>query len=115
MKPFTTDDLFKAMRLLKHSGIKEKVKDLLSGIADGEEVDLERIGLDAIMEAVYAFAEEGCQRELYDLLSGPWEMSAEEIGKLPLSELCGKLEETAKSEDLRDFFTQLAELISMKP
>ena len=114
MKSFTANDLFKAMRLVKHSGVREDIKSILSGIADGKDVDLEKVGLDAIMSAVFAFAEEGIQNELYELLSGPWEMSVEEIGTMSLTALCEKIKETVKSEDLRSFFTELSALITMK-
>ena len=113
MRNLLTADLFKAVRVIKTSGLKEEVRPLLKKAADGN-ADVQNVGIEAIMTIVGSLAEIGVEKGLYDFLSGPFEMDPEEIAQMDIVDLCKNIEWLWTEGNLRPFFGQLSNLIGMK-
>lgn len=113
MRNLVTADLFKAVRTIKASGLKEEVRPLLKMAAEGQ-ADVQNVGIEAIMTVVGALAESGVERSLYELLSGPFEMDPSEVAQLDILELCEKIQWLWKDGNLQPFFAQLLRLTTTK-
>lgn len=113
MKRLETADLFKAARILKSSGLKEKIKPMLEAAAQ-KGADALNIGIDAVLAAVGTLAETGTEKALYDVFAGPFEKSPEEMAHLDIIELCDGIEWLWKEGNLQAFCERLSGLIGMK-
>ena len=109
MRNLNTADLFKAVRVIKTSGLREELKPLLDKAADGK-ADVKNVGIDAIMTVVGTLAENGVERAMYEWLSGPFEMDPEEVAQLDVIDLCDKIEWLWKDGNLQSFFVRLSGL-----
>lgn len=111
MRPLNTADIFKAARAVKSSGLREELKKLTLSIANGSgEVDVDNIGVDAILQVIECFSAKNAEAAIYDVLSGPFEMDADKIPTMPLEELFGCLEYMAMDPGLKDFFKRVSGL-----
>lgn len=113
MRNLLTADLFKAVRAIKASGLKEEVRPLLKKAADGE-ADVQNVGVEAIMTVIGSLAESGTEKALYDFLAGPFEMDPKEIAQMDIVDLCKGIEWLWTEGNLRPFFGQLSGLIGSK-
>lgn len=84
MRKANIGDLFKIGRLVT----KLDIKDQIFESQKGKEVDkLEEIGFDLVYLIFEKAVSEEVESEIYDILSGPFEMPKEDIRKLSLSKL----------------------------
>lgn len=84
MRKANTADMFKIGRLITDLGVKEQ----LFEAQKNKEIDkLEEIGFDFFYAIFEKAVSEEVEKKIYDVLSGPFEMTAEEIGKMAFSEL----------------------------
>ena len=84
MRKANTADMFKIGRLITDLG----VKDQLFEAQKNKEIDkLEEIGFDFFYAIFEKAVSEEVENKIYDVLSGPFEMTSDEIGKMPFSEL----------------------------
>ncbi len=113
LRKLVTADLFKAVRVIKTSGLREEVKPMLQKAADGK-ADVQNVGIEAIMTVIGALAESGAERAMYEFLSGPFEMDPGEVASLDLMDLVDKANWLWKEGNLQDFFGQLSSLITSK-
>ena len=101
------------MRLIQKSGLKEQLVPVIEKMAKDTE-SLEKNGIIGILTFVEVFSTEGCEKLIYDWLSGPWEMKSKDIADLDLNDFMDTLNEFAEENDFRNFFTQFSQLISAK-
>ena len=113
MRNLLTADLFKAVRVIKASGLKEEIKPILEKASEND-VDVRGIGIEAIMTAVGALAESGVEKQLYEFLAGPFEMDPKDVAQLDIVDLCKNIEWLWKDGNLQAFFGQLSNLIGTK-
>lgn len=84
MRKANTADMFKIGRLITDLGVKEQ----LFEAQKNKEIDkLEEIGFDFFYAIFEKVVSEEVEKKIYDVLSGPFEMTGEEIGKMAFSEL----------------------------
>lgn len=84
MRKANTADMFKIGRLITSLGVKEQ----LFAAQQNKEIDkLEEIGFDFFYAIFEKAVSEEVEKKIYDVLSGPFEMTSEEIGKMAFSEL----------------------------
>lgn len=123
MRNVNTSDLFSAMRLVKLAGVSDRIKPILqkySGVIkeDDNEEDADKVrrqfGMDLLFELMDGFSRKETEAEFYNFLSSIMEVKPEDIRNLPPKELFDAFKELAGNEGWRDFFTQLANLITMK-
>lgn len=111
MRKLTPPDVFKLVRFLKDSGIKERVKPFLLKAASGT-VDVEDIGFDVIMEFVSEFTTEKTEEAFYALLEGPFEMGADAIKTMDFDAFLEALEALWQDPARVRFFKLASDLLS---
>lgn len=114
MKKLKTSDLFAALRVVSAAGLRTELKPILVKASKGEKVDVGDIGVDAALAIMEGAAKTGTERALYEFLSKPWEVPADEIAELDIKAFIGKFKEMAEVNDLGAFFGELARSISTK-
>ena len=120
MKKLCTKDLFNAMRFVKKANIKDeilpmfnKAEELVKQTKSDAEMSklIEEQGFELIYKIMEIVTDEGIEEEFYRLLSNPFEMDADTIANMPLNEFFNCFVVLAKENNLKDFFTQVANLI----
>lgn len=118
MRKLNTEDIFALARALKEANAIEILRKELSDLTAGKKAvkteDVEkRLMADPVGIAfaiISAFAKKEAEKELFDFLSGPFEMTADEIKKLPPEQTLAMIKGLASSEDFGSFFKSAAEL-----
>lgn len=101
MRKLNTSDVFAFTRMVTEIGLKEEIKDITSKITN--ETDTRTLGLDVIFKMVEKFSEVNSEKALYEFLSGPLEVSKEEVGTMDLFDLVDNLMQIADVEKWRTF------------
>lgn len=106
MRKLNFGDSFKAARLIKELNLKEELKE----IASNQEQDQYESGV----EIIYTILEKGttkdCEQRIYDFLSGPLEITPEEVKELELFEVVDKIFKIADIEKWKVFIQSVAKL-----
>ena len=113
MRKLNTTDVFTALRLIRKGNLKSTLIPYMEELTK-KEADLTKVGIDGFLTLIEIFAEHQSEQALYDFLSGPFEMTAEDIGKMDLWELIDKLKEFREVNNLERFFTALRGLMKEK-
>lgn len=90
MRKANMNDLFQIARLVTKLGIKD---DIFEAQKEKELVDVEQIGFDVVFKIFEKATTEDIQNEIYEILSAPFEIPKEDIGRLEpdkLIEMCSK-------------------------
>lgn len=111
MRKIATKDVFAAMRIIKKSGMKQELIPLIGKTA---EVGLENVGIEGILTVIEVLSENNSEKAFYEVIAGPFEMSAEEVESMELGQLTAMLQKLGEENDLRNFFKALAGLITSK-
>lgn len=82
MRKANTNDLFNIVRLVNDLDLKE---DLFKA-QQGKE-DIEKIGFSFIFDMMCKATTKEMQKKIYDVLAEPFEVKAEEVGKMEIGEL----------------------------
>lgn len=110
MKRLQTSDIFAAMRIVRQADLKDALKPILKKANGAEDVD--EIGIEAILTIIECASAKNAESAIYEFLSNPFEMAANEIAELPISETLTMLKELAEENDLPGFFKSLSGLMS---
>ena len=113
MRKINTSDVFNALRLIQKAGIKEKLIPYVEEFAKKEE-SIEKVGITTVLTFAEIMTENKSEQLIYEVLAGPFESGAKDIADMDLDELTGCLEKLGEENDLRRFFTVLANLITKK-
>ena len=113
MRKIITADVFKALRLIQKSGLRDKLTEVVQEIARGD-MEVEKAGIMGMLAVLEVFSEEKCEHLIYEWLAGPAELEAEEIAQLELSDLAALLKRLSEENNIRYFFTVLCGLLSKK-
>jgi tRNA A22 N-methylase len=111
MRKLKTPDVFNAFRMIKKANLREEIKPILKQVANSE-LTIEDMGIDGILGVIEILTENKSEKAFYEVLTGPFEMTVEEVEELDLMVFVDNLEALAKENDLKRFFTLLAGLIS---
>jgi len=114
MRKLNTEDVFKAFRLVTKSSLKAELQKIIEDVAVHGTKSVEKLGITGMLTAVETLTEEQCEHLFYELLSGPYEMNPEEVGKLDIDEQISKLQELYEVSNLKSFFTVLSNLLKKK-
>lgn len=114
MRKLNTQDTFKALRLITKSKLKDKLTEIVKNISENGYDSLENVGIEGIMTVLETLTETSSEQLLYEVLSGPYEMTAKEVGELPLDEQIQKLSELKELSNLDSFFSVLSGLLTRK-
>lgn len=115
MRRLTTPDIFAAARAVMGCGLREELRKKIRDIAKGDgELSLDDIGIDTVLLAMEALTTKDAEKTVYEVLSGPFEMTAEEVEAMPLDEMLANLETLLHDPGARAFFKLLSGMISRK-
>lgn len=101
MRKLLTNDLFKFTRLIKSIGLKDEIKRFASDV--DKQQDVAAVGVDFLMIILERISDEGTEKLLYEFLSGPFEMEADEIANMELIDMVEALAQIADVEKWRSF------------
>ena len=110
MRKLQTSDVFNAMRLIKKAELKEGIKPYLQMASSGD-LSVEDVGIEGILGLIEIMSESKSERAIYEILSGPFEMTADDVATLELDKLIESLGALAKENNLKVFFKSLSGLI----
>ena len=118
MRRITSEDTFRAIRLVKAAGIKNEIKKMAQVVEqmqkEKKEIDIEEIGCDFFLSVIDGMADEKAEELLYQLISGPLEIEPTEVKKMSLWDLKEKIRDLIRYEDpdgWRNFFKLLGDSI----
>lgn len=111
MRKIMTKDIFATMRVIKKSGMKQQLIPLVKKAA---EADVAEVGIEGMLTVMEVLAEHNSERAVYEVLSGPFEMTSDEVEALELDELTTMLTELGEQNNLRNFFKALSGMITSK-
>ena len=110
MRSLNNSDLFNFARLIKKARIKDEVKELTLSINNIDEINTESFGYDVLFTIIEAAAEKDTEQYVYEFLSGPLEMTPEELAQADPVETIEKVMQIADVERWKAFFTSAAKL-----
>ena len=113
MREITTQDVFAFVRMTKRAGITAELKKLILSKDSIKDLTAESFGYDLIFTILESASEPEAEKEVYNFLSGPFEMEPDEIKKLKPMTLFEMIKQMATVEEWKAFFTSVAKL--MKP
>lgn len=112
MKKLETTDIFSGIRLLKKLGLREKAEQLARNSDTIDDVWAN--GFEFLWDLFDTATEAGGEAAVYAFLSGPFEMTPEQVKHLELPELIKNLKQLAEENDLTSFFSNAAGVILKK-
>ncbi len=113
MRKIQTQDVFAALRAISKANLKEEIKPIIKKASAGE-VNVEDIGIEGVLGMIEIFSQKKSEQAIYDVLSGPFEMTAKKVEQMDIVTLTENLETLGRENDLKRFFTLLAGLITKK-
>lgn len=111
MRKLKTTDVFATMRIIKKTGMKE---DLIPLIKKATAENLEDIGIEGFLTIIEILSEKNSEKAIYEVLAGPFEMTAKEVENLELDELAKLLEQLGNENNVKNFFKALSSVITSK-
>lgn len=120
LRPLKASDFFLVTRILSKIGVKEfkacfeneaiknAVKDMVAENGGNiNEADIASVGMIAALDIASIVLEhaEGCEKDIYKLLSRLSGMNEQEIADLPMATFGEMVIDVVKHEGFRDFFT----------
>lgn len=105
MRNLQTRDFFKAARLIKKLGIKDKIKKFSLEVGTNQKP--EEVGFDFLFMLLGECADSAAEKEIYSFLAGPLEVEPEVVEKMDFLELIQEIMKVADVERWKSFFTQI--------
>lgn len=113
MRTLNTADIFTALRILNETGLKEQLTTVVIK-AKEENQEVESVGKEVTLKLFEFLLEQKTERKLYEFLSAPFEVTPEDVEKMPIDKLIENLEELSKISNFQSFFTSLSKLTTLK-
>ena len=98
--------MFEVVRFIDKLGIKDDIFQAQKG-----EEDLERIGFDVIMQIIEKATTSQAEKELYSVLSGPFEMKAKDIEVMDITEFVNAITTCFNLSTLVNFMQRVGPLV----
>ena len=111
MREIETQDVFAFVRMTKKAGITAEIKKLVLSKDSIQDLTAESFGYDLIFTIFESASEPEAEKEVYNFLAGPLELSPEEIKKMNPIKLVEMIKGMASSEEWQAFFTSAAKLM----
>lgn len=111
MRKLQTTDIFSLARIIRASGVRSTLKDIIVKATQSENIDIESVGIDGILATFEALAERGCEQAIYTAIASIVECEPKEIEKMPINEFVDTLTEIAKENDLKTFFDSVSAIL----
>lgn len=106
MRKLNTDDLLNLAALIRKTGIKEELSNQFKSLMNGDKkaLNAQNDGIEILFAIITAFGKEGAKEAFYQFLSGPFEMSEEEIANNDPIDTLNKIKEIASLNEWLGFF-----------
>lgn len=119
MRKINTADVCKMARIMKTSGMREKIFELFKKgrniqAEDVSSPEVQEFGVSVVFEIIEVLAEQKAERELYELIGGIVGKSANEIAEQEFMATIEDVKAIAQENNLADFFSQASNLMAMK-
>ena len=119
MRKINTSDVCKMARIMKASGMREKIFELFKQgrniqADDISSPEVQEFGVSVVFEIIEVLAEQKAERELYELIGGIVGKSANEIAEQEFTTTIEDVKAIAKENDLVAFFSQASNLMATK-
>ena len=86
MRPLITSDVFAAVRIIRASGMREELKQLIRRALESD-TPAESVGIEGFLVIAEAMAEKKSEDAIYEFLAGPFEITPGEVAALPVDKL----------------------------
>ena len=113
MRKLNTSDVFAMARVIRASGIRGELQELIRRVA-GSDTPAESVGIEGFLIIMEALAERKSETAIYEALAGPFEMDAGDIATMDLESLSERLTELVKENDLKRFFDFVLRILGKK-
>lgn len=113
MRKLNMADVFATLRLIRSCGLREEIKPLLKRAID-EGASAEAVGIDGMLVLVEVLSGKETEHGLFEVLSGPFEKTPEEMAAMPLDELLEGLCQIGRENDLKRFFAYVSGTLGKK-
>ncbi|TCJ05043.1 hypothetical protein [Cytobacillus praedii] len=113
MRKLNTGDIFKAARIIKKAKLRESIVDFAKKgkkTNGNDEEAVESLGLEIAFSVLESCGNEGVEKELYEFLAGPFEITPDKIEQMPVDELLKNLKDLATNNNLMLFFKSAGKL-----
>jgi hypothetical protein len=110
MRKLNTSDVFAMARIVRASGVRNELRPLIKAAAQSER-PVEDVGIDGFLCILEALAEQKAENAIYAALSGPFEMTPNEVETLPLDQLVEQLKALVAENDLKHFFDCVSRIL----
>lgn len=114
MRKLNTADVFALARIVRASGVRKDLVNLIQRLQQQDKPDLEAVGIEGMMVIMEAMAEPYAEQKIYTALSGPLEMDADDLSHLPPQEFFYLVQQLAKENDLQAFFSWVSGILGRK-
>lgn len=104
-----TRDIFAAVRCIKSIGIREELKTLANKI--DKNTNINEIGIEGAFIVLEKATEKNSENLLYEFLSGPLEVTTEEVASMDPLELVNQLKEVCNLEGWKTFLFKASQLM----
>lgn len=112
MRKLNLGDVFKCARMIKRLEIKEEVKHLLTKISkksEEEDKDATAVGVEFVFDLLEIFTTEEAEKELYAFISGPLDVSEQEVRAYDLDKFATAILDIASVESWKIFFSRASQ------
>lgn len=114
MRKLNTQDVFKTFRLITKSTLKNELQKLIDDVAKHGVESVEKLGINGILTALASLSDEKTEKMFYEILSGPFGISAKQVSELDIEVMAKMLKELYEENNLKSFFTALSGLMNKK-
>lgn len=110
MRSLITSDVFAAVRIIRASGMRGELKQLIRRALESDS-PAESVGIEGFLVIAEAMAEKKSEDAIYEFLAGPFEITPGEVAALPVDKLLEKLTELLKGCNLKSFFKSVSGIL----
>jgi len=114
MRKLNTPDVFKAFRVITKSSLKDELQKVIEDLAKNGFDTVEKVGIEGILATIGCLSDEKTEKMFYEVLAGPFEMTAKQVAELDIETMGQMLTELYKENNLKSFFTALSGLMNKK-
>lgn len=111
MRKLESRDLFAAMRVIKVSGARHE---LMQIIKEADEDDVEGTGILGVLAIMEALSGTAAEKEIYKCIADIAEKGEDDIEHMPPADFLELLNQIAANNDMKSFFAELRRLIGRK-
>jgi len=120
MRKLITSDVFAFLRVVTEAGVRKEIKAITDLVADqGAEVDARALGYDLMLSCMEHLSGRKAEGLIYEFLSGPLGISADEIAGMELGELADTVTkwyaDCADPKAVKAFFGAVSRLMKDQP